>query len=265
MTKVTVVVPTFNKAAFIKHTLASVYAQTFKDWQLLVIDDGSTDETVSIVRRCIDPNRTQVITRKNNAGICHVLNDALERIQTKYFIQLDGDDWIEPDTVQVLFKTMERQPATTALAYANTCHWHEKDGHFYVHKLVKHRPFQDRYDFAVYDPMVQPRFYRSKSVKRVGGWEIDDLTKGRMMEDRRMLLRLLDDHTFTYVDRNLYHFRYHQHNLSHDRNAAVYNKLRLLYTQKALKRWGNHYQAHAVGPSDLWQSIRLVPISQRRE
>ncbi|SDJ45647.1 hypothetical protein SAMN05421868_1281, partial [Paenibacillus naphthalenovorans] len=62
-----------------------------------------------------------------------------------------------------------------------------------------------------------------------------------------------------YVDRPLYHFRYHHSNLSLDSNAHVYNRLRKLYTNRALIRWGDHYTADYVGPEHLWQSVRLVP------
>ncbi|MGZ7440703.1 glycosyltransferase family 2 protein [Paenibacillus sp. TH7-28] len=265
MSLVTVVVPTYNKARYIRDALRSIESQTCRDWRLLVIDDASNDGTVSIARRHTDPSRTRIIARRQNQGICHVLNEALSWIETKYFLQVDGDDWIAPNTVEVLLSEMERRPEQVALAYANTCHWHERDGALHFHKKVKHRPFRDRYDFAAYDPMVQPRFYRTSCVKQAGGWEIDKLTGGRMMEDRRMLLRLLDHYEFAYVNRDLYHFRYHQHNLSHDRNAEIYNRLRKMYTAQALGRWGDVYRAEAAGPPHLWQSIVLVPTGTRKE
>lgn len=265
MSLVTVVIPTYNKAAYVRETLHSIHNQSYRDWQLLIMDDASTDGTVSIVRESTDPARTQIVVNSTNQGICHVLNQALKRIHTKYFIQVDGDDWITPDTIEVLLGEMERGTEQIALAYGNTSHWHEENGTLLFHKKVKHRSFLDRYDFATYDPMVQPRFYRTSCVKAVGGWEIDRITEGRMMEDRRMLLRLLDRFEFTYVDRDLYHFRYHEHSLSQDRNAAIYNRLRKMYTDQALKRWGDQYRAEAVGPSHLWQSIVLTPSGRRKE
>ncbi|RRJ61624.1 glycosyltransferase family 2 protein [Paenibacillus oralis] len=265
MSLVTVVVPTYNKAAYIEEALKSIENQTYRDWRLLVVDDGSTDNTVSIVKRVMDPSRTQVIERKQNQGVCHVLNQALQTIQTKYFIQVDGDDWIVPETIEVLLNEMERQSENVALAYANTCHWHEKNGVLHYFKTMKHRPFKDRYDFVVYSSMVQPRFYRTSCVKNVGGWEVDELTGGRMLEDRRMLLRLLDQYNFVHVDRDLYQFRYHHNNLSQFRNAATYNLLIKMFTDKALIRWGDHYRAEMIGPPHLWQTVVLTPTNQRKE
>ncbi|MGF9711015.1 glycosyltransferase family 2 protein [Paenibacillus sp. JMULE4] len=251
--------PTFNKASFIQQTLLSIYQQSYTQWRLLVIDDASTDRTPELVKSLLTTPRAKLVQNKVNRGIGHILNQALSMVNTKYFIQVDGDDWIAPDTLERLIHRMEKEPDSVALAYANTIHWHQIGGVDYYHKLVRHRPFRDRYDFAAYDPMVQPRFYRTACVRQVGGWEVDDPTQGRMMEDRRMLLRLLDRFTFAYVDRPLYHFRYHHSNLSLDSNAHVYNRLRKLYTDRALIRWGDLYTADYVGPEHLWQSVRLVP------
>ncbi|MNV74771.1 hypothetical protein D3C71_1680210 [compost metagenome] len=81
------------------------------------------------------------------------------------------------------------------------------------------------------------------------------------MEDRRMLLSLLDRYSFAHVKRVLYHYRYHQHNLSQQHNIPLYNQLRKKYTEQALLRWGNNYKAEMTGLPNQWQSISLVPVS----
>ncbi|AWB43991.1 glycosyltransferase family 2 protein [Paenibacillus sp. CAA11] len=264
MEKVTIVIPTYNNAPYIQLALQSIYRQTYKHWKLLIIDDGSTDGTVARIKPLVDLSRTRVKILKQNSGICRVLNYALQQIDTEYFLQVDGDDWIEPETLEIMVHAMERSSSSTALVYANTMHWYEKAGKLRFHKVVKPRKFHSRYEFAMYDPMVHPRFYRTSCVKKVGGWEIDTLTWGRMMEGRRLLLRLLDRYSFGYIDCNLYHFRYHQTNLSLDQNAPIYNQLRKLYTDKALQRWGNLYTAEMVGPTQSWQSLRLIPKIPRK-
>lgn len=255
---VTIIVPTYNKAKFVSQTLHSIRNQTYKDWNLIVVDDHSTDGTVSVVKKNWDPNKMKIIRRKKNEGICHSLNDALQYINSKYFIQVDGDDWIAPETLEVLVKRMEKEPASTALAYANCVQWHYKKGTDHFHKIVKGKPFEDRYQFVTHPGMVFPRFYRTECVKKVGGWELDDLTNGKLLEDRRMLLRLLDEHSFTYVDCNLYNYRYHGKNLSHTKNAGLYNKLVKHFTDQALQRWGSSYRAEYSVPSH-WLRIHLVP------
>ncbi|MDQ0090655.1 glycosyltransferase involved in cell wall biosynthesis [Paenibacillus anaericanus] len=258
---VTIIVPAYNKAPFIAQTLQSIRNQTYKDWELIVVDDLSTDDTVNVVKKNLDPKKMKIIQRKKNEGICHVLNDALKHINSKYFIQVDGDDWISPETLEVLVKRMEAEPPTTALAYANCVHWYYKNKKDHFHKIVKPKDFKNRYEFVTTPGMVFPRFYRTECVKKVGGWEMDDLTNGKLLEDRRMLLRLLDEHTFTHVDSNLYNFRYHGKNLSHSKNAGLYNELVKHFTDQALKRWGNSYRADYSVPSH-WLRINLVPVKK---
>ncbi len=255
---VTVVIPTYNHENFITHTFGSIYRQTYQNWRILIVDDASTDQTLSIVKRYADC-RTKIIESKENMGICHVLNKALPYIDTKYFIQVDGDDWLAYNAIEKLLLQMENEDYSVAVAYGDSVHWHYQDNIDHFRGIRTRQPFTDRYEFVTFFGMFQPRFYRTENVKQVGGWETDDPFLGRMMEDRRMLLRLLDEYSFSYTNSILYHFRSHANNLSANRNASRYNTLLRLYTDRALKRWGGHYQAVYVGPPDSWQKVQLVP------
>ncbi|MCR8636076.1 glycosyltransferase family 2 protein [Paenibacillus radicis (ex Xue et al. 2023)] len=257
----TVVVPTYNKQKFIAQTLASIGRQTFQDWQILMIDDASTDNTLHQAKQYADPDRTRIVELQENKGICHVLNHALEYIDTKYFVQVDGDDWLEPDTLRALYEAMEKESETTALAYANSAQWNHGNNVDHFGSIRQHHLFRNRYDFATYPRMVQPRFYRTKCVREVGGWETDDLTQGRMLEDRRILLRLLDQYEYAFVNRILYHFRTYEDNLSADKNAAQYNQVIQYFTDKALERWGGKFKAQYKGPIDSWQKVVLAPTN----
>ncbi|ENH96605.1 family 2 glycosyl transferase [Gracilibacillus halophilus YIM-C55.5] len=259
MADVTVVLPLFNKAQYVAETIASLRRQTTSNWKLLVVDDASTDRSLEFVKAHAPSSKTTIIEKRTNTGICDVLNTALRVIDTPFFLQVDGDDWIEPETIEVMLNEMKCVSDHVGLCYANTMHWHEANGSLQLNKVQRHHQFLDRYDFVTYDPMVQPRFYRTSAVKAVGGWNIDSLTGGRYMEDRRMLLQLLDEYTFHYIDRDLYHFRYHQTNLSLDQNATIYNQIRKMESEKALIRWGDQYRLEMVGSSDLWQSVQLIP------
>ena len=255
---VTFVVPTFNKEKFISQTIQSIQNQTISSWKLIIVDDASSDNTLQIVKEITDPRRTKIIKHEENQGVCHVLNTALKYVDTKYFVQIDGDDWIEPNLLEIMISEMEKQSKTTALAYANTNLWmHRKERDYFKH-VIKRLEFKSRYDFVTYGPMVQPRFYRTECVKEVGGWEIDDPSNGRLMEDRRMLLRLLDDYKFKYIDENLYNLRIHGNNLSSDKNAEKYNVIKKYYTDKALSRWGDGVKARYIGSPNTWKKIHLV-------
>jgi hypothetical protein len=184
---------------------------------------------------------------------------ALEYVDTKYFVQVDGDDWLEADALRVLYDAMEENSETTALAYANSVHWIHGNNVDHYHSIRQHHLLKSRYDFATYPRMVQPRFYRTECIQEIGGWEIDELTQGRLLEDRRILLRLLDHYDYAFVNRILYHFRTYEDNLSADKNAEQYNRAIQYFTDKALERWGGMFKAQYKGPIDSWQKVVLVP------
>src|SRR5262245_49674035 len=89
MPLVSVVMPTYNRADTIQRAIKSVQAQTFADWELIVIDDGSTDDTAAFIDQS-DP-RVKVI-RQENRGFVGARNRGLSEGIGKYFAFLDSDD-----------------------------------------------------------------------------------------------------------------------------------------------------------------------------
>ena len=95
MAKVTVLMPTYNVAPYVREAIASVLRQTYRDFELLVIDDCSTDNTVSLVRSIDDP-RIRIVQNEKNLGLAENLNRGLSHITTEYVARMDGDDIAEP-------------------------------------------------------------------------------------------------------------------------------------------------------------------------
>lgn len=99
MPRVTVLMPTYNVAPYIREAIDSVMQQTYTNFELLVIDDCSTDDTVSVVRSIDDP-RIHIIQNEKNVGLAENLNRGLSHITTEYVARMDGDDiaetfWLE--------------------------------------------------------------------------------------------------------------------------------------------------------------------------
>ncbi len=101
---VSVITPTYNRAAYIAAAIESVLAQTYINWELLIIDDGSTDNTTSIVMNYIEKekigrnnsSRISYIKNTENKGIAYTRNIGLEKARGTYIAVLDSDDiWID--------------------------------------------------------------------------------------------------------------------------------------------------------------------------
>src|SRR5499426_463073 len=107
MALVSVIMPTFNRADTIKRAIRSVQAQTFTDWELIVVDDGSTDNTVALIEGC-DP-RLKLI-RQENQGTAGARNAGLHASSGSYIAFLDSDDEWLPHHLELCVGFLEALP-----------------------------------------------------------------------------------------------------------------------------------------------------------
>lgn len=96
---VTIGLPVFNAERTLDLTLASILAQTFEDWRLVVIDDGSTDGSLDVVRRYRD-GRIRVLTDGRNKGLSARLNELARLADTEFLARMDADDAMHPERLE---------------------------------------------------------------------------------------------------------------------------------------------------------------------
>lgn len=109
MPKVSVVLPVYNVAAHIQQTIESLLRQTFTDFELLVLDDCSTDDTVARVEAIADP-RLRLIRNPHNLGRAGTDNAAIEYVQGEYVAKMDGDDICYPERLAKQVAFLDQHP-----------------------------------------------------------------------------------------------------------------------------------------------------------
>lgn len=112
--KIAVITPAYNVAGFIGDTIASVIAQSHKDWAMVIVDDGSTDATADVVARYADP-RIQLI-RQENQGVSASRNHGVEAADdgAEAVIFLDADDFLAPDAFARMLAALAGTPRAIA-------------------------------------------------------------------------------------------------------------------------------------------------------
>ena len=96
---ITIGIPVYNCERYIKQAVMSVLNQSYKDFELIITDDGSTDNTLSVLNDISDP-RLKVLSDGENHGISYRLNQQIDLARGKYFARMDGDDIMFPDRIE---------------------------------------------------------------------------------------------------------------------------------------------------------------------
>lgn len=115
---VSVLLPTYNRAHLLPRAMLSVLRQTFTDFELIIVDDGSTDATPGVVAAFDDP-RIQYIRRGRNGGVSVARNAGLHAGRGRYVAFIDSDDEWLPEKLAREVRSMTRAPAATGVVYSS--------------------------------------------------------------------------------------------------------------------------------------------------
>ncbi|WP_435242723.1 glycosyltransferase family 2 protein [Streptomyces cucumeris] len=116
---VSVVIPCHDYARYLPEAVSSILAQTFQDWELLIVDDGSTDDTAEVARSLIarHPDRRIRLVQRANGGVSAARNTGIEAAAGRYILPLDADDVIAPTMLEKTVAVLDGNPG---IAIAST-------------------------------------------------------------------------------------------------------------------------------------------------
>lgn len=110
--QVSVILPTYNRAQFLKEALESLTLQTFKDFEAVVIDDGSTDDTPDIIKTYSSKINLRALVSGQNHGVSWARNQGIKTSRAPWIAFLDSDDTWMPRKLEIQMKYLERSPST---------------------------------------------------------------------------------------------------------------------------------------------------------
>lgn len=113
---ITIAIPFYNAEKFLSASIDSVIAQTYTNWELLLVDDGSTDNSLKIANEYSQKdNRIKVFSDGQNKNLGYRLNQIANMVTTKYLARMDADDLIHPSRIEKQIKILENNPSIDVL------------------------------------------------------------------------------------------------------------------------------------------------------
>ena len=105
---ISVLMPVYNSEKFLLETVQAVINQSYTDWELILVDDGSTDNSKEICTKLMNDDKRIKYIFQENLGVSHTRNVALENAQGKYIVFVDSDDLIHEDYLKILINSIEK-------------------------------------------------------------------------------------------------------------------------------------------------------------
>jgi alpha-1,3-rhamnosyltransferase len=237
-----VFVPSYNHAPFIEECLRSIIEQTLQPVKLLVIDDGSKDDSPAIIESVLKdcPFDSELIVRENR-GLCRTLNEGLALSMGKYFAYIGSDDYWLPAFIESRSKLLEARKSAV-LGYGHV-YFVDDDGKIFD-STAEHADKWANYPDGYAGPMLlkgiapisSSIFYRRSALESVS-WNEDS-----RLEDYEMYLRLMNLGEFAFDPQILSAWRQHGYNTSGDR---------MLMLEEVLNAQHRNFESLGLTPAEL--------------
>jgi glycosyltransferase involved in cell wall biosynthesis len=228
---VSVIMPTYNRGAEIKESIQSVLNQSFRDFELVIVNDGGMDGVKDIVNSfCSEKIKYYKLER--NKGLAGALNEGILKAEGKYIAYLDDDDIYYPEHLETLVGFMEERPDCD-LIYSNA--WWcsgEIKGDVYVEKsrkLLGRRPARFDRDFLFWINYISTLnvMHRKECFRRSGLFN-EDL---KMLMDWELWLRFALEHNFNQLNVVTGEYRFKGNNMS------TVDELTITFLAKVIRRY----------------------------
>ncbi len=238
----------YNTDSYLRQSICSVVEQRYKDWELIIIDDGSTDGTAAICDEMLEKDARIKVIHKENSGQADSRNLALTMAKGEYVAFLDSDDWVEP---QLLERQVQLMESASADAVVVSYQEEYTDGSETVHNLVtgtfEHKELSEIYFLC-----------KNRTAYLVWGMLIrrklltPPIPHYRYCEDTAIILQWMGNvRRAVIVDEPLYHYRMRKGSVMHisrnmDRTIANLKVFQLRY---------QYAEQHKILPKTLIDSF----------
>lgn len=220
MVKVTVYIPTYNYAHYIDKAVQSVFKQTMTDWELIIIDDGSTDNTQGVLAKYKNHPKIRIVEQENK-GLNVTSNIALRLANGKYIMRLDADDYLDENALLILSNILDSKP-DIGLVYPD---YYEVDSEGEIIHLVRRKKLGEEVELLDLPAHGACTMFGRELLVEIGGY----IETFSCQDGYELWLRFIQKHNPYNVNLPLFYYRKHPSSLTGDQK-------RILETRREIKR-----------------------------
>ncbi|MCL4457695.1 MAG: glycosyltransferase [Nitrospirae bacterium] len=212
--KVSVIVTAHNYGKYLPQCLDSVLKQRFSDWEMIVVNDGSTDDTPAILERYCEsfPDRMKVITIEG-LGLAKACNAGIRASQGKYIIRLDADDYFDENILLIESHILDNDP-NIHMVY---CDYYRISKYGEILDSYRLPKVNDEIKLLDRSPLAAGAMYRRECYDAIGGYN-EEL---RYQEDYDFWIRFIDKFNVYNVNLPLMYYRKHEAGMSNNFSARM--------------------------------------------
>lgn len=235
--KLSIIIPVYQVKDTLRRCLDSIVAQSFRDWQAILVDDVSTDGSVKICNEYArQEGRIQLVSLKRHAGLSAARNAGLAKAHGEYITFIDSDDYLQKDTLKTLMEELAIHPDYDMLEYS-----------FYQHYgcsrqtqvLLARHEYSDMQQYWL-ETKAWTHTYAWNKIYRREVWEGLRFPEGRTFEDSFTLPQVLKRcQLVATTDTGLYYYTDNTRGITHNANG---------------KDLGNLLEAHLIMLRRLWNN-----------
>jgi len=217
---VSIVMPNYNGALYLREAIESVLNQTFTNFEFIIVDDASTDNSRDIIADySARDNRIKVVFNAVNQYVNRTANIGLEAASGKYYARIDSDDICLPNRIEMQYEFMENNP--DVLICGSYCHIIDKNGNIISNKKFPIEDYEIKRALWRRTPIQHScLFARREIIINNGKYNATDTPS----EDLEMLIRLGSKYKFANIPEYLVKYRVHGNNIIMRQQRAVIRK-----------------------------------------
>lgn len=213
--KVTVYIPCHNYGRFLAAAIDSVISQIFQDWELIIINDGSSDDTEKIASDYVKnfPKQITYFFNSPAKGLRACANKTINAARGEYIMRLDADDFLDESALLVLAAYLDHHP-DVALVYPNYTYVDEYGKNLYVENRKKIGTEVKILNLPAHGACTM---VRKRVLKCIGGYD----EKFNAQDGYELWLKVIDQHQVGNVSTPLFYYRQHPHSMTQDENKIL--------------------------------------------